>query len=376
MARERGREGGDAAVAEPAVPEGAGLVVRGDPDVEPERAPEVAEPPLDLGVRPVSLAAGLEDLALPGRVLPDAGEVRAPRRLRGGVAVARRQRVAPAAEIEQEPGHGAEVVREERLMLGVQPDRALPHGEVLVPPAELHLRAGERVVALHDRGVERDGERRMEEVEEVRGRRPEALDPALVEPPDRGEELLLAAAARARVKEPRERELVLPVLVDVGDAELRLPEEGVVRALEDLALLRDRADDRLERRALVDVAEGARLDLRDDGPDSPPDGAEVLEAFLPEEPRAVRPTRIRPPALDELACSLGPHRSTDSTGFRRRPRRQPPSGRRSRASSGRDCCVMGTDMCTSADCAAAGTAADSPRHERHAPSLSRRRKRT
>src|SRR6266540_7199400 len=103
-------------------------------------------------------------------------------------------------------------------MVGVEPQGAGAYGQVLVPPTELRLRPGERVEPLHDRGVEREREGRVEEVQEVRSRRSETLDLALIEPPDRREELLLAVAARAGVEEPGDGDLVVPALVDVGDA--------------------------------------------------------------------------------------------------------------------------------------------------------------
>jgi len=54
---------------------------------------------------------------------------------------------------------------------------------------------------------------------------------------------------------------VIRVLIDVRDPQLRLPQEGVVGAPEDLALLGDRCDDRLEGGAAVSDAEAARRDL-------------------------------------------------------------------------------------------------------------------
>ena len=62
---------------------------------------------------------------------------------------------------------------------------------------------------------------------------------------------------------------------------LRLPQESVVRSLEDLALLGDRAYDRLERGALVGRSEGAGFDFGYNGCDAAADGAEILEALLP-----------------------------------------------------------------------------------------------
>lgn len=165
----------------------------------------------------------------------------------------------------------------------------------------------------------------MQEVEEVRRRRTQPLDVFLVELPDGAQDVVLGLAAGAQVQEAPERDLVLAVLVDVGNAQLGLPEEGVVGALEDLALLRDGADDGLEQGALVDIAEGIGLDGLDELFDPPPDGAEVLEAFFPEKPGAVGRAGIRAPTLDEIPERLGgqgkppvmPRGSTRGQTFRR-----------------------------------------------------------
>ena len=136
---------------------------------------------------------------------------------------------------------------------------------------------------------------------------------------------VLRRAAHARVEEAAEGALVVRVLVDVRDAQLGLPQKRVVGALEDLPLLGDRADDGLERRAPVGVAEGARLDLRDHLLDAATDGAEVLEPLLPEKPGPVRPAGIVAPTLDKIPERLGgqgkppvmPRGSTRGQTFRR-----------------------------------------------------------
>ena len=81
----------------------------------------------------------------------------------------------------------------------------------------------------------------------------------------------------------------------------------MVRALEHLPLLGDRADDRLERRALVDVAEAARVDLADDDLEPAADRPEVLETLLPEEPRAVRAAWVVAPPLDQTRHEIATH---------------------------------------------------------------------
>jgi hypothetical protein len=248
----------------------------------------------------VGVPGGLDGLRGAGGLRPDAAEVLAPA-LQRPRRVAFRQRVTAGADVEQEAGGRAEVVREKRPVGVVEGEDAPAHGEVFVPPAELHVGAGEGVVPLHDGGVERWHPGRVQEVEQVRGRGAQALDARPVECLDRRQDMRLGVATQARVEEPAEGELVVAVLVDIRDAQLRLPEEGVVGALEDLALLRDGVDNRLQRGASVRIAEGAGPDLLDDGLDAAPDRAEVLDTLLPQEPRPVGSAGILAPVPEELA---------------------------------------------------------------------------
>jgi len=121
----------------------------------------------------------------------------------------------------------------------------------------------------------------VQEIEQVRGRRPQPLDAYGRQGPDRSQNLRLGGAAAAGLQHPREGELVVAVLVDVGDPQLGLPQEGMVGALEHLALLGDGSDDSLQRRPLVDHSEGVRLDLPDHLLDPAPDGTEVLDPLFP-----------------------------------------------------------------------------------------------
>lgn len=87
----------------------------------------------------------------------------------------------------------------------------------------------------------------MQEIEQVGGRRPQSLDPDGVQLPDRRDDLSARRAARARVEKVAERALILRGFVDIRNAKLRLPQECVIGALEDLPLFGDRVNDRLER---------------------------------------------------------------------------------------------------------------------------------
>ena len=128
-------------------------------------------------------------------------------------------------------------------MGNVQSENARAHGQILIPAAKLHLSAGQGVVTIHDGRVERRHEGRVEEIEQVRDRRAKPLDALRVNLPDGREHLLFSGATYASVEELSEGSLIEGILVDVWNAQLRLPEKRVVSALEDLALLRDRMYD-------------------------------------------------------------------------------------------------------------------------------------
>ena len=92
----------------------------------------------------------------------------------------------------------------------------------------------------------------------------------------------------------------MPVLSAICDIpQLGLPHERVVGALEDLALLGDRVEHRLEGRTTIRDPERPAVDLLDDLHDPAPDRAEVLEPLLPQEPRPVGPAGILAPLLDQ-----------------------------------------------------------------------------
>ena len=94
--------------------------------------------------------------------------------------------------------------------------------------------------------------------------------------------------------------LIVRVLVDVRDAQFRLPEKGMIGAPENLALFRDAADHRLQRGSPVGVAEAPGIDFFDDRGKAPPDGAEVLESLLPQEPASVGCGGVFTPDLQHL----------------------------------------------------------------------------
>lgn len=70
----------------------------------------------------------------------------------------------------------------------------------------------------------------MEKVQQVGCRRTETFDLLAVELANGGDDRLFALAAAADIQEAAESDLVLAVLVDVWDPQLRLPEKGVVSA--------------------------------------------------------------------------------------------------------------------------------------------------
>ena len=78
------------------------------------------------------------------------------------------------------------------------------------------------------------------------------------------------------MKKPPECSLVIGALINVWNPQLRLPQEGVIGAFENLALFCDRTDDRLQGGAPIDIAKGTSLDFLDNLGNASPDRSEIL----------------------------------------------------------------------------------------------------
>ena len=181
----------------------------------------------------------------------------------------------------------------------IELDESLPHRKVMIPTPKLDGSAGQRVVAFDDGGIEGDDDRGVNEVKQVGRGWPQALDALRFERPDCLEHVSLFCAAVASMQQPSKGALIVPVFVDIRDPQLGLPQERMIGALEDLALLGNRGHDRLEGRSSIDVAERAFVDFLDDLADSTPDRAEVLQSFGPQEPGLVRSIRVLLPAINQ-----------------------------------------------------------------------------
>jgi len=135
----------------------------------------------------------------------------------------------------------------------------------------------------------------VKKIEQVGDRGPEPLDLQAIDRVDMANNFLGRVATRTGVEQATERPLVLRVFVDIGYAELRLPEKGMVSAFENLTLLGDGMNDRFERRSPVGDAERAALDLTNDLANTTPDRAEVFQPFVPQKPASVGCARIVTP---------------------------------------------------------------------------------
>src|SRR3546814_2847137 len=125
-------------------------VFAGDPYRKPQRAAQITQPTLDLGVR---LILGRFDgaKAQVDGIGADLGEIGGPRRTRGSIVVSRGQRHAPLAHIEQAARDRPQKLGYPTSVSGVefQYPAALP--QVFVPTPQLDFCAGERVVSAHYR---------------------------------------------------------------------------------------------------------------------------------------------------------------------------------------------------------------------------------
>lgn len=218
-----------------------------------------------------------------------------------------RRRIASRTHVEHQSRRSAEVVGQERPVRLVKLQDSHAHRKIVVPPSQLHVRTHDRVVAPDDRGVGRRHYGRMDEVEQIGDRRPQPLDRQSVDLPDRRHHAPFIVAAIACMEQVAESQLVFFAFVDVGNAQLGLPQECMVGPAKDLPLLGDGAHQGFERRASISVAEAALGDLLGYLADSAPNGAEILEPLPPEEPGRIGAARVLPPSHDELANKLLRH---------------------------------------------------------------------
>ena len=128
----------------------------------------------------------------------------------------------------------------------IELDESLPHRKVMIPTPKLDGSAGQRVVAFDDGGIERDDDRRVNEVKQVGRGGAEDFDALGFERADRLEHVGLLGAAVARMQQPSKGALIVPVFVDVRNPQFGLPQERMIGPLEDLTLLGNRGHDRLE----------------------------------------------------------------------------------------------------------------------------------
>jgi hypothetical protein len=95
--------------------------------------------------------------------------------------------------------------------------------------------------------------------------------------------LRLCIAACTGVEKLAESELIFRRPVDVGDPQLRLPQERVIRTFENLPLLRDRFHGSFKRGASIHISKRSRLYLRNNLKYSAADRPEVLDPFGPKD---------------------------------------------------------------------------------------------
>jgi len=87
----------------------------------------------------------------------------------------------------------------------------------------------------------------MNEIQQVGRRRPESLNAEAAESSDRVEDFAFGVAAVKRMEQSGKGTLILGMLIDVGNGQFWLPQEGVIRAFENLPLFSDQGHHGLER---------------------------------------------------------------------------------------------------------------------------------
>ena len=72
-----------------------------------------------------------------------------------GVVTEGRRGITAAPNVEEQAADGTEIIRKEPAVLGVDAEHSRAERQVFVPLPKLYFGARERVVTVHDRGVER-----------------------------------------------------------------------------------------------------------------------------------------------------------------------------------------------------------------------------
>ena len=143
-----------AAVAQLPASVGTAAVVGCDPAIEAQRTAEIAQPALHLVVRGVGhLLQGAQPFRR-RRFFAHAEQVSSPGSLSCCIFRTGWCRVAAAAHIEHQAGDGTKVVGQQAPVIHIHTQGSFAQREVVVPAPELEVRSGQRVVALHDGGVE------------------------------------------------------------------------------------------------------------------------------------------------------------------------------------------------------------------------------
>ncbi len=252
----------ETAVAETPGSAGPATIIAGEPDREAEREAEIAQPTLDIGMRP---SVRLRIRCVDWDSFADRPVERLPSSCDGRVSIRCRPEgrggVARAPHVAHQSRNHAEIVRELTAMLRREPKQPIPQRQILRPAAERGLDARQQLRAARDGGIERRRDGGVKEIEKICRGWPQPLDAARVEAMYRADHLCLLVAADARVEELGEGQLVLTVLVDVRYAQLRLPKERMVGALEHLPLLREGPHHGLQRGPPVLAAETVSPDV-------------------------------------------------------------------------------------------------------------------
>lgn len=175
----------------------------------------------------------------------------------------------------------------------------------MIPASEFHLRTCQCVVAIDDGGIERRNKCRVEKIEKVGDRWPKPFDLYLINGANALDHIIGIVAAAAMIEQPPECTLVVVVFVNIGDAQLWLPKECMVRAFEDLALFGDRMDHSFKRRAAISDPKRPGFDFGHDLLDPAPDRTKILDPLFPQEPAFIRCPGVLPPSTDQLSDQFG-----------------------------------------------------------------------
>ena len=202
------------------------------------------------------------------------------------------------ADLEEQARYCAKIARKQRTMKGVRFQDYVPHLEIVFPRSKFLLGPENQVETVQHCGVRRRKNLRMKKIENVGDGWPKPLDAKVRQAKNLAQKLLFGFGRETVLQKCSEGSLVLFVLVDIRDAELRLPIKSMRSPFEDLFLFSDATEHELEGSPTKVIAELAVPNIGGHLLHASPNTTESLQPVgAVEEPRGVDGLAVLPVAV-------------------------------------------------------------------------------